>query len=139
MCYFHVDKDCKKLYDKFTNKSHSEEIKHDISVIQLSKTREEFDEANSMFYVKWLSLDDDKINKFIDYYHKYWVTSKQSNWFVGAGPLHHNNGLEGTNWDIKANKVVRQKQKLGDFLINALSIVHKFSTKPDERLFCEKK
>ena len=45
MCYFHVDKDCKKLYDKFTNKSHSEEIKHDISVIQLSKSREEFDQS----------------------------------------------------------------------------------------------
>ena len=45
MCYFHVDKDCKKVYDKFKNKSHSEEIKHDISVIQLSKSREEFDQS----------------------------------------------------------------------------------------------
>ena len=49
-----------------------------------------------------------------------------------------NNGLEGTNWDIKANKLVRQKQKLGDFISNALSIVHKFRIKPDERLFCDK-
>ena len=73
-----------------------------------------------MFYVKWLFVEDEKIEKFIEYYHHNWVASKQSNWYVGAGPLHHNNGLEGTNWDIKANKLVTQKQKLGDFISNAL-------------------
>ena len=138
MCYFHVDKNCAVHYSKFSDKNLAAELKYDLSVIQLSQTRAEFDEANNMFYVKWLSLGDEKINKFIDYYHKTWVASKQSNWFVGAGPLHHNNGLEGQNQDIKANKVVRNKQKLGAFLQNAISIVHKFSIKPDERLFCPK-
>ena len=38
----------------------------------------------------------------------------------------------------KENKLIRQKQKLGDFISNALSIAHKFSIKSDERLFCEK-
>ena len=65
MCFFHVDKDCKKVCDKFTNKSHPEGIKHDISVIQLSKLRVEFDKVNSMFYFKWLSLEDEQTNKFI--------------------------------------------------------------------------
>ena len=86
MCYFHVDKDCSKIYEKFTNKNHSAEIKDDISIIQLSQSREEFDEANLMFYVKWLSVEDEIIEKFIEYYHHNWVASKQSNWYVGARP-----------------------------------------------------
>ena len=138
MCYFHVDKDCAKRYDKFRNKALAAEIKHDISIIQLATSRDIFDDANEMFYVKWLSLGDEQIDTFIEYYHNTWVVSKESNWFVGATPLHHNNGLEGTNQDLKANKVVRNKQKLGAFLQNALSIVHQFSVKPDERLFCSK-
>ena len=54
-----------------------------------------------MFYFKWLSLDVEKINEFIGYYHETWVNSTESNWFVGAGPIEHNNGIEGTNAEIK--------------------------------------
>ena len=39
-----------------------------------------------------------------------WVNSRESNWFVGAGPIYHNNGLEATNRDIKRTKVMRYKE-----------------------------
>ena len=44
------------------------EIVNDISSIQLLQTRFEFDEANTMFYMKWLSLDIKSIEDFIEYY-----------------------------------------------------------------------
>ena len=110
----------------------------DIAAIQLSQNREEFDQANMMFYFKWLSLDVEKINEFIGYYHETWVNSTESNWFVGAGPKDHNNGIEGTNADIKKTKVLRDKQKLGAFINNAISIVEGWSKKDDSRLYCDK-
>ena len=113
-------------------------ILEDIKAIHLSETRDEFQEANTMLYVKWLSLGIDKVDQFIGYYHQQWVNSRESNWFVGAGPLDHNNGLEATNRDIKRTKVLRDKQKLGPFLSNALSIVKGWSKKDDYRLFCDK-
>ena len=62
----------------------------------------------------------------------------ESNWFVGAGPIDHNNGIEGTNSDIKKTKVLRDKQKLGALIKNAISIVKDWSKKDDSRLYCEK-
>ena len=44
------------------------EIVNDMSSIQLLQTRFEFDEANTMFYMKWLSLDIKSIEDFIEYY-----------------------------------------------------------------------
>ena len=107
----------------------------DIKAIQLSENRREFQEANTMFYVKWLSISVEKIYQFIGYYHEQWVNSRESNWFSGAGPIDHNNGLEGTNRDIKRTKVLRDKQKLGPFLSNALEIAKGWSKKDDSRLF----
>ena len=121
MCYPHVQRNCQAKLK--TIPEYEKEILEDIKAIQLSETRDEFQEANTMLYVKWLSLGIDKVDQFIGYYHQQWVNSKQSNWFVGAGPLDHNNGLEATNRDIKRTKVLRDKQKLGPFLSNALSIV----------------
>ena len=46
------------------------------------------------------------------YYNLQWVNSPERNWFVGAGPVDHNNGIEGTNDDIKKTKVIRDKQNL---------------------------
>ena len=96
------------------------EILDEIKYIQLSKTRDEFDEVNLMFYVTWLSLGNEKVDSFIDYYHEQWVNSGESNWFAGAGPIDNNNGLEAINKDIKITKVLRDKQKIGSFIINAL-------------------
>ena len=109
----------------------------DIKAIQLSENRREFQEANTMFYVKWLSISVEKIDQFIGYYHEQWVNSRESNWFSGAGPIDHNNGLEGTNRDIKRTKVLRDKQKLGPFLSNALEIAKGWSKKDDSRFFCD--
>ena len=40
------------------------EILDEVKYIQLSKTRDEFDEINTMFYVKWLSLGSEKNRQF---------------------------------------------------------------------------
>ena len=121
-----------------TTKNLLNEILRDVSTIQLSRNKNEFDHANMMFYFKWLSLDHEKVNSFIGYYNETWVHSLESNWFVGAGPIDHNNGIEGTNSDIKKTKVLRDKQKLGALIKNAISIVKDLSKKDDSRLYCEK-
>ena len=137
MCYPHVQRNVKNKLAGI-EKNFVNEILDDIAAIQLSQNREEFDQANMMFYFKWLSLDVEKINEFIGYYHETWVNLTESNWFVGAGPIDHNNGIEGTNADIKKTKVLRDKQKLGAFINNAISIVEGWSKKDDSRLYCDK-
>ena len=102
MCYPHVQRNVQKKLK--TIAEFEKEILDDIKHIQLSETREEFDEANLMFYVKWLSLGDEKVDTFIGYYHEQWVNSAESNWFAGAGPIDHNNGVEATNKDIKKRR-----------------------------------
>ena len=66
-----------------------------------------------MFYVKWLSLGNEKVDSFIDYYHEQWVNSGESNWFAGAGPIDINNGLEAINKDIKVLRFPMINRKLG--------------------------
>ena len=109
MCYPHVQRACQGKLKGIPE--YEKEILEDIKAIQLSENRREFQEANTMFYVKWLSISVEKIDHFIGYYHEQWVNSRESNWFSGAGPIDHNNGLEGTNRDIKRTKVLRDKQK----------------------------
>ena len=99
MCYPHVQRNVKSKLSGI-EKNFSNEILDDLAAIQLSENRFEFDQANMMFYFKWLSLDHEKVNEFIGYYHETLVNSTESNWFVGAGPIDHNNGIEGTNADI---------------------------------------
>ena len=110
----------------------------DISLVQLSQSRDEFDQANLLLFTKWFEEENESVHKFLDYYRKQWVVSNESNWFAGAGPIDHNNGLEATNADIKQNKVLRNKQQIGSFMVNALEIVKKFSLKDDSRLFCSR-
>ena len=64
------------------------------------------------------------------------VETIKSNWFTGAGPIDNQNGLESVNGDLKKTKTIRLKQKLGDFLSNALTMVEQFSHKDDTRLYC---
>ena len=137
MCYPHVQRNLKNKLAGI-EKNFSNEILDDIAAIQLAEKRSEFDQANMMFYFKWLSLGHEKIDEFIGYYNETWVASTESNWFVGAGPIDHNNGVEGTNSDIKRTKVLRDKQKLGPFINNAVSIVEGWSKKDDSRLYCDK-
>ena len=123
MCWPQVQRDCENHAKTIRPKEVSEEIMSDIAIIQLSQNREEFDEANLLLYSKWFEDQNESVHSFLEYYHKQWVISSESNWFVGAGPIDHNNGLEATNADIKQNKLIRNKQQIGAFLINALEIV----------------
>ena len=93
---------------------------------------------NKIFLLKWLDTGDSAIDAFVAYYNLQWVKSPESNWFVGAGPIDHNNGIEGTNDDIKKTKVIRDKQKLAPFTSNALDIVEGWSKKDDSRLYADK-
>ena len=74
MCWPHVLREVKGKF-KGVEKNLADEIVNDISSIQLSQTRFEFDEANMMFYMKWFSLSIKSMEDFIEYYHKQWVAS----------------------------------------------------------------
>ena len=58
------------------------------------------------FFIKWFQIENESVLRFLEYYNKQWVISTESNWFVGAGPIDHNNCLEAQNADIKQNKLV---------------------------------
>ena len=60
MCYPHVQRNLKNKLAGI-EKNFSNEILDDIEAIQLAEKRSEFDQANMMFYFKWLSLDHDKL------------------------------------------------------------------------------
>ena len=111
-------------------------MKYDIDQLQTAQSREEFDAAVMMFYTKWLERGDDSIDDFIMYFDATWVSSGESNWFTGAGPIDNQNGLESINGDLKKTKIFRLKQKLGDFISTALTVVEQFSHKDDSRLYC---
>ena len=81
MCYPHVQRNLKNKLAGI-EKNFSNEILDDIAAIQLAEKRSEFDQANMMFYFKWLSLGHEKIDEFIGYYNETWVASTESNWFV---------------------------------------------------------
>ena len=100
MCWPHVFRAISKKL-KSVPKEAAKIILGDISEIQLSQSRKEFEKANELFLVKWLETGDERIDSFVAYYNLQWVNSPESNWFVGAGPVDHNNGIEGTNDDIK--------------------------------------
>ena len=136
MCYPHIQRNIQKKLKAIAE--FEKEILNDIMNIQHSETREEFDEANLMFYVKWLSIGDEKVDNFIGSYHEDWVNSGESNWYAGAGPIDHNNGVEATKKDIKKTKILRDKQRLVSFLENVHSIVESWSIKDDSMLYCEK-
>ena len=133
MCWPHVFRAISKKL-KSVPKEAGKNILDDISAIQLSQSRKEFDKVNELFLVKWLETGNETIDTFVAYYNLQWVQSPESNWFVGAGPVDHNNGIEGTNEDIKKTKVIRDKQKLAAFTSNALDIVEGWSRKDDSRL-----
>ena len=111
MCWPHVFRAISKKL-KTVPKEAAKNILDDISAIQLSQSRKEFGKANELFLVKWLETGEEKIDSFVAYYNLQWVNSPESNWYVGAGPVDHNNGIEGTNDDIKKTKVIRDKQNL---------------------------
>lgn len=77
MCYPHVQRACQAKLKSIPE--YEKELLEDIKAIQLSESRDEFQEANTMFYVKLLSLDIDEVDGFIGYYHEQWVNSKESN------------------------------------------------------------
>ena len=94
----------------------------DFRVLQTCQSRPEFDAMSEKFLDEWMLISDE-MDTFLAYFDKTWLKSKESNWFAGAGPLNHNNGLEGRNRDIKNNKVLRPRQPMGDFIKNAFDIV----------------
>ena len=75
----------------------------------------------------WKQANDEANDEFLARFDKTWVKSYESNWWCGAGPIDHNYGLEAKNRDIKQNKKLRHKQRLGDFFVNVFDIVKQMS------------
>ena len=76
-----------------------------------------------------------KINSFIDQYHERWVNYGESNQFARAGPIDNNNGLETIDKDMKNIRVLRDKQKIGSLIINALTITEGWGIKDNSRVY----
>ena len=134
MCHVHVEMSITK--SKKVPSKYEKDVIEDVQVLGRSETREEFDEISAKFQNKWKQKNDEEINSFLVGFENTWVKSNKSNWWSGAGPIDHNNGLEAKNRDIKKNKTLRPKQRLGDFFLNAFDIVKQMSINDKaERIF----
>ena len=125
--------------------SHQEmcqDILEDLDIIHLAKNRDEFDDLTRLAVVMWQEWSDedgDAMDEFIQYFLKTWVFSKQSFWFLGAGPISHNNGVEGCNCFLKRDTKFKHRQLLGTFISNALIVTRQFSKKDHHRITCDRK
>ena len=123
MCWFHM----KKAYEgsdsqskspfKAIDKDNKARLRYDISILQLSESKEIFDKGFQLFKKKWNDLKDNTINQFLQYFEKEWYT-KHPGWYEGFAPglPSTNNGLESTNGVIKKDGTTRKRLSLARFL-----------------------
>ena len=65
-----------------------------------------------------------------------WIDSKISKWYVGSHPwkIYNNQGIEGTNKNIKQNYTFRRKLELGELISVMLDLVKDWSEADDKLL-----
>ena len=76
MCYFHVTKNVKEYFHGSGKKKLSARVRRDISVLQLSRSPEEFAKASSLFVEKWKK--DKSAKTFVDYFRKQYLVGPKS-------------------------------------------------------------
>ena len=124
-CWFHVLKNIDKRLKSILAPSKSK-VLADIRILQLSRTKEEFDCACALFVTKWNECSE--LQEFIQYFVAEYIEANP-NWFAGSavGFPKTNNGVEGTNNWIKTNSTLRQKLPLNQFLSTASNLVKDWS------------
>ena len=83
------------------------EVFDGVNYFQLSKTRDGYFQCIMAFPGRG------RVDSYIDYYHKQWANSGESNWFAGASFIDINNGLGAVNKDMKVLRFSVINRKLG--------------------------
>lgn len=131
MCYFHVIQAIDKKLRLIKN---SEELKNDISALQLCSSTVMFDRISHLFLLKWFNTRPD-IHEFLEYFQEEWL-KKNKNWYEGAalGYPSTNNGIEATNAIIKKEHTLRERLPVGQFLNCLDNLLLKWSKERDHLL-----
>jgi hypothetical protein len=143
-CWSHVNRNCDHRLICVKDIKVKEQIKEDIKCLQMSDNENKFRKLCDLFLKKWRSVDA-SVNTFCDYFNDNWLL-KNYKWFEGAAPGYPstNNGLEGTNNDIKNSYTFRERLPMNEFLVLMLSIAKTWSLqrneskdKPDKPIYKE--
>lgn len=98
-CNFHVQKNIEKRAKKdVKDEKKRKQVLSDIKTLQLSQSKEVFDEASKLLINEW----KEKTPEFIKYFEENYILQR-SNWYEGIAMLSPstNNALESTNGKIK--------------------------------------
>jgi hypothetical protein len=126
-CYFHVKENLIKHFKKSVELSTEiqEQIKREISLLQIAPTKKHFAAALDQFVSKYKIYET-----FSKFFAKYTNDEKFALWYEAAQPgvPATNNALEAINKSIKYNFLRRHKEPFGTFKVQILHIVKSYSS-----------
>lgn len=123
MCWSHVHRNIVPQLKGIAahDKVLAQNILQDIENLQWSALNESsFKHVYALLEQKYINKQSPVINpivsKFFDYMRSVWVESGEFRWYEGANPWHvsNNQGLEGTNKEIKQSHTFRRRLELGE-------------------------
>ena len=96
-----------------------------------------------MLEFKYINKDDisekkaELVRSFFNYFRKQWIESAVFRWYEGAHPwaVSNNQGIEGTNKEIKAGHTFKRRCNLGAFMNIVLRMIEDFGKIDDSLLF----
>ena len=143
MCYSHVHSNLLNHLKSITtnSKTVADQLLRDIENLQWSALNEAtFKKCCRLLEQKYLGKYDEilnaSLNVFFKYLHSVWIDSKVSKWYEGSHPwrICNNQGIEGTNKNIKQNYTFRRKLELGELISVMLDLVKDWSEADDKLL-----
>ena len=81
-CWAHVIRNI-DIQLKSVEQQHRENLRKDITKIQIIFEKSSFDVAIQLFNYKWKSLKNSSINNFLQYFNRQWCTESNKGWFEG--------------------------------------------------------
>ena len=122
----------------------ADSIMADIEFLQWSAHNEcTFRHVFDLLEFKYINKDDvfekkaELVRSFFDYFRKQWIESPVFRWYEGAHPwaVSNNQGIEGTNKEIKAGHTFKRRCNLGAFMNIVLRMIEDFGKIDDSLLF----
>lgn len=126
MCWAHMRRAVvKKLPSYIRDKKTQIEFLFDVDKLQICRSNASFDEAASLFVLKWSQINEEFIT---DYFIPEWLETNRY-WYEGVAAYvpSHNNAQEATHKVIKDNHTIRERFDLGKFRAVLFDMVKQYS------------
>lgn len=136
ICYFHVKQNLVKHFKKCKEvpAEVQEQIKKELSLLQIAPTKLHFSTALELFVSKYKIYHD-----FSLFFHKYAQNEKFALWYEAAQPgvPATNNAIAAINKSIKYNYLKRNKEPFSTFKVQMMNIIKAFSD-PEREIATER-